>query len=264
MNKGERLRLEYRYDENQVLDMQLRMADRRDVPAYSVRLENPLTNVVNPQASKLRIEKTEEDLRTGKIPWDRQSETIAKLADDYAELRQHEKALEYLSRVLRAENRPDAGVLNRMGTFCGEMGDHVREEKFYREAGQASRWSGPWFNLALVQHRRGKHQEAKVSIDHALQSDPEPPYRVLKARIEDSLGDQAERDRQVRQALSEFGPISSLDDWQLGWYLTAARMIKDGKKEEDALAEQRKRRLAGTGIGSGGLLPILEQTPRRV
>jgi len=40
--------------------------NRKEV--FSAKIENPLTNVVNPQAKKIRIAELEEELRTGKVP----------------------------------------------------------------------------------------------------------------------------------------------------------------------------------------------------
>ena len=62
---GEKIRLEYRYDENQVLDVRAFHADRDDVIPLEERREHPLTHISNPQVVKLRIEATEEKLRTG-------------------------------------------------------------------------------------------------------------------------------------------------------------------------------------------------------
>jgi len=42
------LRVEYRMDENQVLEFSLHLAKEADGRAFDVRIENPLSNVVNP------------------------------------------------------------------------------------------------------------------------------------------------------------------------------------------------------------------------
>lgn len=146
VNKGDRLCLEYRYDENQCLDLRMRLADEPEMDYFSVILENPLTNVVNPQKIRLIIDELEENIRTGKISKKKQPETFVVLAEHYAELGQHEKALEYLSGVLRTQNKPDAEIINKMAIYCGEMKNYERQEKLYREAAKASSWVGPWFN----------------------------------------------------------------------------------------------------------------------
>ena len=258
MNRGDRLCLEYRLDENQVLDMRMRLTDIPDGKVFTATLQNPLTNVVNPQAARIRIDQAEENIRTGRVPKEKQAEAIVKLADEYSQLNQNEKALEYLGRVLRSKNSPDAAILNKMAIICGIMGDAKREEKLYREAAQSSNWGAPWFNLALAQQRRKQHIEARRSIDKAIAADGDAPAYTLKAMIDESLGLPQPRSAALEQAMAKFGQISSMSEWELGWYLTAVRMAGKGAKEEEALAEQRRRRVAGNVADLGGVLPILE------
>jgi tetratricopeptide (TPR) repeat protein len=86
-----------------------------DAEAFAVTIENPLTNVVNPNRVRLEIEVIEEKLRKGEVPKANQPDTIATLGCKYEELGQHEKALEYLKRALAGKGVPDAGILNAMG-----------------------------------------------------------------------------------------------------------------------------------------------------
>jgi len=66
-----------------------------------------------------------------------------------------EKSIEFLKRALKAKNKPDAIILNKIAILYGEIGDFEREEKFYKEAATASSWTGPLFNLALSQRKEG-------------------------------------------------------------------------------------------------------------
>jgi tetratricopeptide (TPR) repeat protein len=218
---------------------------------------------VNPQAARIRIDEAEENLRTGRVPKEKQADAIVKLADEYTQLSQNEKALEYLGRVLRSKNSPDAIILNKMAMICGTMGDAGREEKLYLEAARNTTWGGPWFNLALAQRRRKKFTEARESIDKAIAADDDGSSYTLKAMIEESLGNAKARTDALAQAMTKFKPVASMIDWELGWYLTAARMAGKSVKEEDALAEQRRRRVAGNAADLGGVLPILDPTPAR-
>jgi tetratricopeptide (TPR) repeat protein len=264
VNKGEKLCLEYRYDENQCLDLRLRLADYPAMESFTASIENPLTNVVNPQQIRLKIDELEEDMRTGKIPAAKQPATFVELAESYAELRQHEKALEYLSGVLRVKNKPDAEVLNKMAIYCGEMGDHDREEKLYREAAVASSWVGPWFNLALLQKSRKKYAEALESVNKAIEKDSSSPYLVLRAMLHEAIGNKKARDTDLKEALADFDQPTELSDWALGWLVTAARMTGDKVLEEKAAAEQRRRKQKGLSVEDiGGVLPGLTQTMQR-
>lgn len=261
VNKGDRLCIEYRYDENQLLRLRVSLADKPDSPVHNFEIENPLTNVVNPQATKLKIDELEEKLRNNEIPKNQQVPKMIELADNYAELRQHEKSLFYLRTVLR-QTGPDANILNKMAIYYGEIGDYEKQEKFYREAATVSRgWGGPLFNLALAQKKRRKFQEAIVSVDDALRREVDnTPYLVLKSQLAESIGDKKNRDAFLSKAVAEFAPLSELDDWKLGWYLTACIMNQDEENEKLVREEQHRRR--------GGAAPLpdgdLPQGPRMI
>lgn len=264
VNQGDKLCLEYRYDENQCLDLRMSLAADSESGNFSFTIENPLANVVNPQKTRLKIDELEENIRTGKIAADQQAAAFVELAENYAELRQHEKALEYLSGVLRARNRPDAEILNKMAIYCGEIGDYDRQEKFYREAAAASAWGGPWFNLALLQKNRKKYSEALVSVNKAIVTDDDPPYLVLRAQLHEAMGKKRERDCDLKDALAGFDELGTLSEWSLGWLITATRMAGEQETEAKALAEQRRRRQAGTPSGPAeGVLPALSQALQR-
>jgi len=260
VQKGAPLTLEYRYDENQVLDVKLRLSDVPGAPIFTLTMENPLTNVVNPQALKLKIDKAEEELRTNKIPKEQQADVIVDLAANYAELRQHEKAIEYLGRVLRTRQKPDPVILNQMGLYSGELGDNVRQEKFYKEAAKNDpSWNTPWFNLAYVQLANKQYPEAMDSINRAISKGKEAPHFVIKARIAAGQGDEKGRAAALKEAMELFGPIEKQRDWALGWFIGAARMMDDEGKVEAAEQEQKKRQLGARPVADNSALPMLEQ-----
>ncbi len=261
VNKGDPLTLHYRYDENQVLFLELYLSERKEEMPFQMQIESPLTNVVNPQTTRLRIDKLEEELRTGKYRGEDQIKEMVTLSDLYSEMKQQEKAVEILGRILRVRNRPDAAILNKMAICYREMGDDQKAERCYREAGLASPWSGSWFNLALLFDKKGMFPEAVESIEKAIQAGSEPPYRVLRAQLAGKMGDQLKRDSELAQALSEFGPLASLDDWELGWYLTAVTMEGQKDKAEEARREIKRRNRGEAPQPIGGELP---QGPRAI
>jgi molecular chaperone DnaK (HSP70)/Tfp pilus assembly protein PilF len=265
VNRGDPLRLEFRYDENQVLDLRLGLAENTISETFQLTRENPFTNVVNPQAKRLEIDRLEEAMRTGKVPREQLPEKLVVLAKDYAELGQWEKAVDLLKRALRARNRPDAYILNLMGLYYDELKNYEKAAKHYREASRVAAWGGPWFNLALSQERQGKNADALESIAKAIDLENKPPYRVLKARLAGVLEKPEEREANLAEAFNLFGPVSMQDDWELGWFLTGAQMAGDQQKVEMANTE-RRRRLAGSGpeAGVGGELPIITQGLQKV
>ncbi len=258
---GEKIRLEYRYDENQVLEVRAFHANRDDVRPLKERKEHPLTHISNPQAVKLRIEETEERLRTGIIQPEERRDIIMHLAEDCAEIRQYEKAIARLTELLRQRNEPDAYIINRMALYYGYMGDVAREEKLYGEASAANPTiSTPWFNLALLMHRQKRLDEAKHAIDMAIRlKDSSAPYYVLQAQILRDMGREFAVNEFLSIADNCFNELADQDDWELGWYITASDM-RDDKQGVAAAKEERSRRKSGvTPVGnkSLGLLPSL-------
>lgn len=257
VERGEPFVLDVCFDENQVLHLQLRLARETDLVPFFRSIENPITHVVNPSEARVRIDEAEEDLNAGKVPAAEVPEKYVNLAEDYADLGQRERALDCLHKALKRKGRPSAFILNRMGMLCGELGDDVRQEKFYREAAAVdTTWGGPLFNLARAQHRRGLFKEALESVDQAIEREHDAPYFVLRAIICESLGNTTERDRALAEALPKFGPLQTLDDWALGWLTTAAKMKGDEKLLASANDERQARGVRKTTGVERGHLPL--------
>lgn len=258
VNLGDRLELSFRLDENQVLDLSLTLADSTDTPPFSKRAENPISHVINPQVERQQIAEKEEDIRAGRIPPERLADEMTALGKAYGQLGQKEKAIEYLKDALRRKGSPDADMLNAIAGLYGDLDDWDRQEKFYREAAAASDWTGPLFNLALSQWRRGLHEQAFSTVNASLKRRDSPAYLVLRGLIEGKLGHQDRLKADVRLALESFrSPVSTLDDFELGWYLTAARAVGDEAATERANAEFQRRRTAGNSGSLEGMLPIV-------
>jgi len=258
---GEKIRLEYRYDENQVLDVRAFHADRLDVKPLKERREHPLTHVSNPQVVKLRIEETEEKLRTGIIQPHERRNIVINLAEDCAELKQYDKALSKLAELLRQRNEPDASIINRMALYCGYMGDVAREEKLYAEANAADPTLGtPLFNLALLLRKQKRLEEARHAVDAAIDlEEDEAPYYVLKAQIVRDMGKEFAMKEYLDIAGKRFKAPAALNDWELGWYITAADLL-ERKEQADEARQERSRRKAGIvprHSEARGLLPLL-------
>ncbi|MCS7063337.1 MAG: Hsp70 family protein [Methylacidiphilales bacterium] len=267
VNRGTPLRLGVRMDANQCLHLELTLRDQPETEPFACTVEHPLTLVVNPHATRQRIEEVEENLRTGKVAEEEIVDTLRKLSDDYAELGQLDKAIDYLVQALRRKGRPDASLLNSLGIRYGEKKDWERQEKTYREAFQAKPdWAGSLFNLALSQWKRGLLEAAEATIREALAVEEDPPYFVLLAQILEKRGNRQEANQALAEALKRYGPVRALSDWELGWLQTAAQMQSDAALLEEATAEQRRRKRAGKGrdVESGGLLPEIAPALRKI
>ncbi|MFQ3670999.1 MAG: Hsp70 family protein [Verrucomicrobiia bacterium] len=256
VNRGEPLRLKFRLDENQALHLELTLADLPDEKPFSLMMENPLTNVVNPHAVRQQIDEVEENLRVGTIPSHQVPETLVSLAENYAELNQIDKAIYYLQQALRRKGRPDAHILNLLGIRYGEKADWEREEKMYREAFAANPQSHtPLFNLALSQINRGLAAEAYTTIQSALNLSKSGPCLVLAARINQTLGRAQLAQSALEESFKLFKPPPAMSDWELGWFLTAARMAGDESRLDDAMQERHRRSKRSSNIENTGILP---------
>lgn len=235
------LLLRYRLDENQILHVELSQDGRKDVPPFKGRFENPLTSVVNPSSKRSKIEELEERIRRGEVSKAELRGAIIEIADLYEDIGQYERAMALLKRVLRSSPDSSGWILNRLGMLCGQMGDYERQQKFYLEAAASGNNSGPLFNLALAHKRHGDIEKSMEAIDRAIQMDAEAPYLTLKASLLDTLGRKEESVELANRSLRAYDSIPTLDDWGLGWFITAAGMVRDDSRLAEAHAEKRKR-----------------------
>ncbi len=242
VGRGDHLILEYSYDENQILDFRMWLGVRGRMDQLRGTLDKPLTNVVNPDLKQLAISELEELLRTGRIPPALRAQKFVELADLYGEIGHRERALDLLKGALRHPGVDQAVILNRMADCAFEMGDYESEERYYREATEIGPWFGSWFNLSLALKRRGRLEEAAEAADRAAALDDNSPTRVLRAMLAELLDDSRGRTRYLNEAMATFGPVKTLSDWELGWFLSGAKMDGNEDLVRKAQAEQRRRR----------------------
>lgn len=252
VTEGEPICVEYSYDENQILDILLSLANNKDLTVFQEKLERPLTNIVNPNATRESILEIEEEIRSHRFP---QHELVSKMivvSKLYADLNQYEKAIDILGAALRIKGKPDSGILNLMGIYCGNIGDEERQEKLYRESAVVGDWDGPFFNLALALSGKNRTEEAIAVIDDALDRFKNGPFLVLRAKLERERDNIPEYRDNLEEAFKLFEPVEQLDNWELSWYLTGASMLGDQTLIDKAKKEERARRGA-TGTVDGVL-----------
>jgi len=242
VSPGDEIVLEYRLTRGKQFECRAYLAARPSVH-LEVTIENPLVNIANPHTIQLKIEKVEEELRQRQGGTARDRDTYIDLARMYAELNQREKALDYLRTAQSRISRPDAEILNLQGIYFGELGDDDRATTAFLEADKAEPlWAGPLFNLALSYRRRGLHAEALETIERAIRKTSDPgSYLSLKAICLESLGRTEESLAAAAQAVRAFAPPAALDDWRLGWLLTAAQTASNDEVRKRAEEEQKKR-----------------------
>ncbi len=235
---GEKVQVESRFDLNQTLQLRLVHLERDDVPIYEKQEEHPFTHVANPQKVKIRIEETEEKLRTGAIPEPLWKQTMTDLADDCAELRQYEKAINSLATIMRQNNQPDVGLMNKMALYAGYMGDQKREEQIYRAALEEDpEWGTVWFNLTLLLQKQERLDEAREAIGMAIKGEPtEASYYVLQAQ----LAKKNDQNFAIILDLADVyaSPVDEQSNWELYWSIGAAELRNDA----EGVAKIRKLR----------------------
>jgi molecular chaperone DnaK (HSP70)/tetratricopeptide (TPR) repeat protein len=244
INKGDAIVLEYYMDENQVLHLRMYLAEDGPSKVFEESVENPLTNVVNPEPKRLKILEIESELQNNfDILRKERLRKMETTADLYEELGDEEKALSVLKRVLKARHGNDFHTLNKMGILCGSMGDYQRQEKFYKESARVSSSSAPLFNLALAQRERGEIDKALETVDQAIDRKKDAPSLVLKAKLAEDNNDEKIAKQCLGEAFKRFDSIPELTDWELTWYISAAKMAKEDGKLMKA-EEERKRRIS--------------------
>jgi molecular chaperone DnaK len=246
VRRGSPLRLEYGYDENQVLLLKLKLADFPESVAFRASIENPLSHVVNPNRTQEEVDRLEEEYRSDP----RQAEELMpRVAELCADLGQHEKAIGLVRALLQKANRPVAWLLNRQAMYEEARGNRTAAIRDYEEAARASRdWGGPLFNLALLHDRQQDYATALRVIDRAIQQEDSPAYQTLKLRVRKNLRTGQHSQAEASRILSNFGDPADLDDWELGWYIAAADLAGDKDARDVATRERRRQRGQGIGI----------------
>ncbi len=238
---GEEITMEYRITAGKQFECRAYLSAVPD-QTFERSVGNPLVNTVNPGEVRMQIEEAEEELRQKGGGGMEDRDTFVQLAQWYADLHQHEKALDYLRTALSLIRRPDVEILVLQGIYHGELGDHVREEKAYREADRVSSCGTAMFNLALSFSKRGLNREALATVEGALKkADGRAPYLTLKAKCLEKLDRGDESKAALRQALASYDPPHVLSEWELGWYRMAAKLNHDEALVDKADEEWNKR-----------------------
>ena len=254
INQGDLLKLQYKMDVNQVFHLELSLADSPH-DKFTKLVENPLTHVVNVNARREQVLQLEEQMRTGNFSAAKKLDVTRKIADYEVELGRYERALSLLLKIERISS--DTGLLIRIAQICERMKDYESEEKYCQQAASRDRSSGsPFFHLALSRYRQAKRDQAMAFIDRAIDIDPLPPYRVLKAEIAYKEGDTDMCNTQLELAKETFDPVPVLGDWSLHWCWIGAKLAEDRNKEHECEKEWKKRQTSRHDPEPAGDLPI--------
>lgn len=259
VSQGDELVLSCKFDENQVLDLELRLARDGERPPFAAKVENPLTHVVNPQRARLKIDEREEALRNQLVPKVLIADEIYGLANAYVELGHREKAIEYLNQAMRVIGAPNAQILNRLGIISGELRDYERQEKYYREAATIESNGSPLFNLAYSQRQQHRLPDAAATIEQALAVQRAPEYLVLAGVIAREQERSEDARRFFEEARAIYPPIPSLTDFGLSWATRLSNELPDPEMAEGCRTERLQRNKSGDAAPSNeAMLPDLK------
>jgi tetratricopeptide (TPR) repeat protein len=184
---------------------------------------------------------------------------MPRIAELCADLGQHDKAIGLVRGLLRQANRPVAWLLNRQAMYEDARGNQPAAIRGYEEAGTASiKWGGPLFNLALLCEKQRDYPAALRAIERAIQAQDAPAYQTLKLRIRKHLKSDLDVTAQAKVVLASFGLPATLNDWELGWYICAAELARDGQAKQ-AGVEARRALLNPGAEDDGGVRPDMRR-----
>lgn len=101
------------------------------------------------------------------------------------------------------------------------------------------------------------YSEALSWVDEALKREKDPAYKVLRLQILEKLKTEINLINEADIIIDEFGDISSLGDWQLGWLRSLSNIANNTQLKTQITEEQEKRNTPEELPNLGGVLPIM-------
>ena len=112
--------LAYRFDENQVFSVTARLKDVDGGAELRLDIQNPVSNVVNPNAKLEEREKLIEQLRREPDKW---KDLMPRIAALCAELGYQAEAITWLERLQRRQGQQDPWTVNLQGIYEADRGN---------------------------------------------------------------------------------------------------------------------------------------------
>ena len=251
VSTNDRLALDWRMDENQCIELELRRIDAPDTAPFVQRFDAPITHCDPGQLVRCRKLEREEAIRNNQIPRHELAHAFEELARDCGALGEYEKALHFVSLALQERGTSSNYLLNLRGIYRERIGDHQGARESYE---QASGWTLARFNLALLHYDANAYEQALTCIDSALEDEPNRAYKVLRGNILDKLGRKADARLEWQDAIAGQPNWGALKEFELNWMERAARILEQNAIR-DRIQSERKRCANATAPPRQGELP---------
>lgn len=251
--KGHRIVLAYRFDENQVFSVTARLKGIDGGAELTLDIQNPVSNVVNPNAKLEEREQLIEQLRRDPAEW---KDLMPRIAALCAELGHRAEAITWLERYQRKQGQQDSWTVNLQGIYEADRGNADGAIRRYRQAAALpGESSAPLFNMALALRDKGQWADALASVDEAVARKQEPAYVTLRLTLLEKLGKTASLKDDAQAVVKSFAPVAQLSDFALAWLGVAARLADEADVQDEVQAEKKKRNVPTT-VPLDGVLPV--------
>jgi hypothetical protein len=252
--KGHRIVLAYRFDENQVFSVAARLKGVDGGAELKLHIQNPVSNVVNPNAKLEEREQLIEQLRRDPAEW---KDLMPRIAALCAELGYQAEAITWLERYQRKQGQQDSWSVNLQGIYEADRGNADGAIRRYRQAAALpGASSAPLFNMALALRDKGQLAEALEAVDEAVARRQEPSYLTLRLTLLEKLGKTKSLKKDAQAVLKSFSPVAQLSDFALAWLGVAARLADATEVQAEIQAENRNRKVRAT-VSLDGVLPMV-------
>lgn len=252
--KGHRIVLAYRFDENQVFSVAARLKGVDGGAELKLHIQNPVSNVVNPNAKLEDREQLIEQLRREPAEW---KDLMPRIAALCAELGYQAEAIIWLERYQRKQGQQDSWSVNLQGIYEADRGNADGAIQRYRQAAALpGASSAPLFNMALALRDKGQLAEALEAVDEAVARRQEPSYLTLRLTLLEKLGKTKSLKKDAQAVLKSFSPVAQLSDFALAWLGVAARLADATEVQAEIQAENKNRRVRAT-VSLEGVLPMV-------
>lgn len=252
--KGHRIELGYRFDENQVFSVAARLKGVDGGAELRLQIQNPVSNVVNPNAKLEEREQLIEQLRRTPDEW---KDLMPRIAALCAELSYQAEAIVWLERYQRKQGQQDSWSLNLQGIYEADRGNADGAIRRYRQAAALpGASSAPLFNMALALRDKGQLADALQAVDEAFEKRQDPSYLTLRLTLLEKLGKSNSLEKDAQAVLKSFQPVGQLSDFSLAWLAVAARLANATDIQAEVQTESRKRQVRTTA-SMDGVLPMV-------